>query len=87
MKHIALGVQDLIVKVRQARVDVESLEELRKIGVPEDGASFMIQRVLYIFIADDKTDDDGLSSIRSESIPAFKPGRFRRGALAVRQKA
>jgi hypothetical protein len=38
-------------------------------------------------MASDLSNDDGISSIRPESIPASKAGRYRRGALAFRQKA
>lgn len=87
MNDFALNAPELIAKGRAARTDVADLSTLRKIAVPADGSSFLIEKTLYIFIADDKTEDDGVSSIRSESIPASKPGRFRRGALAVRRKA
>jgi hypothetical protein len=87
MKDIALRASELISKGRAARTDVADLGSLRKIVVPADGSSFLVQRTLYIFVADDRTDDDGVSSIRPENVPAFKPGRFRRGALAGSQKA
>jgi hypothetical protein len=87
MKDIALSASELTSKGRAARTDVGDLESLRKIAMPADGSSFLVQRTLYIFVADDRTDDDGVSSIRPKSVPAFKPGRFRRGALSVRQKA
>lgn len=87
MKDIAFGVRDLIEKVREARVGVESVGQLRKIAVPEDGTSFMVQKVPYIFVADDKTDDDGISSIRPDSIPASKGGRYLRAMIEPRQKS
>jgi hypothetical protein len=87
MKDVAFSVSELAAKSRLARQDVVDLDALRKITVPADGTSFLVQRSLYIFMASDLSNDDGISSIRPESIPASKAGRYRRGALAFRQKA
>jgi len=87
MKDVAFSVSELVTKSRLARQDVVDLDALRKITVPADGTSFMVQRSIYIFMASDLSNDDGISSIRPESIPASKAGRYRRGTLAFRQKA
>lgn len=87
MKDIVLNVAELSIKAGAARRDVVDLSLLRKIAVPEDGASFMVPRALYIFVASDRTADDGVSSVRPESIPVSEPGRYRRAALSFRQKA
>lgn len=87
MKELALNLSDLVAKAKSARHDVPDVSALRKIDVPQDGASFMVQKVIYIFMAGDRTEDDGLSSIRPDSVPASKAGRYRRGAMGFRQKA
>lgn len=87
MKDIPLTVSEFAAKSRSARQDVADLNALRKINLPADGTSFMVQRSVYIFMASDLSDDDGISSIRPESVPASKPGRYHRGGLAFRQKA
>lgn len=78
MKEIALNVSDLVAKARSARQDVSDVAALRKIDVPQDGTSFMVQKVIYIFMAGDRTEDDGASSIRPDSTPVSSPGRYRR---------
>ena len=87
MKDVAFSVSELAAKSRLARQDVVDLDALRKITVPADGTSFLVQRSLYIFMASDLSNDDGISSIRPESVPPSKAGRYRRGTLAFRQKA
>jgi hypothetical protein len=87
MKHLFLNVSDLIAKVKSARQDVPDIEALRKVGVPGDGTSFMIKRAIYIFMAGDRTEDDGNSSVRPDSISPSKAGRYRRGAMSFRQKS
>lgn len=87
MKDISLNVLDLVAKAKSARHDVADVEALRKIDVPKDGASFMVSRVVYIFLAGDRTEDDGASSIRPNSVHASKAGRYRRGTFGFRQKA
>jgi transcriptional regulator of met regulon len=86
MKGIPLKISELAEKGRTARTDVANVDALRKIAVPDNGSSFRVEKTLYVFVSDDLTDDDAISSIRSESIPASKPGRFRRAALEIRQK-
>lgn len=87
MKYLALNVSDLVEKVKSARNDVQDLGSLRKIAVPVDGTSFLIEKALYVFVAGDRSEDDGTSSVKPESVSASKPGRYRRGALSLRQKA
>lgn len=86
MKDLALNISDLVAKAKSARHDVADLAALMKIDVPEDGVSFMVKKVIYIFMAGDRTEDDGVSSIRPNSILESKAGRYRRGALGFRQK-
>lgn len=87
MRDLHFNVSELLSKSRGARTDVPDLDALRKIDVPQDGTSFMIDRKIYIFLASDRADDDGVCSIRPNAIPATKLGRYRRGALGSRQKA
>lgn len=81
MKDIVLSVSEFAAKAKAARGDVPDLASLRKIEVPENGTPFMVQKVVYIFMADDRTSDDDRSSIRPESVPASKPGRYRRATI------
>lgn len=78
MKKLMLTPQDLRGKAATARTDVGSLAALRNIPVPEDGASFLVGRNLYVWVAADRTPDDGDASIK----PAKGAGRYLRPTLA-----
>lgn len=77
MNDLALPVQELKSKVLAA-ADVAGLDELRRLAVPMDGASFKIANVPYMWVAADRTPDDGASSIKPANLPASAPGRYRR---------
>lgn len=86
MKELALSASDLLAKAKSARHDVVDPQDLREIDVPENGTSFMIKKIMYVFMSGDLTEHDGVFSIRPGSIPASKAGRYRRAALGFRQK-
>jgi len=87
MKDIVLSVSEFAAKAKAARADVLNLASLRKIETPGNGTPFMIQKVVYIFMADDRTADDDRSSIRPESILASNPGRYRRATVNLHPAA
>lgn len=77
MNDLLLTVQELKAKVLAAAA-VASLGELRQLAVPMDGASFKIGNVPYVWVAADRTPDDGAGSIKPANLPASAPGRYRR---------
>lgn len=82
MNDLALPVQELKARVLAAAA-VASLDELRQLAVPMDGASFKIGNAPYLWVAADKTPDDGVSSIKPRNLPASAPGRYRRLTLRM----
>lgn len=78
MNDLAIRLKALIHKARTMRTDVADLAALRKVSAPTDGAAFLVERRLFIWVASDRTPDDGVFSIRPDSIPASDAGRFRR---------
>lgn len=82
MKDLALPLRELLAKAKAARTDVADVVQLRMIDVPPAGASFMVQKTLFVWVPDDRTPDDGTSSVASATLPALSPGRYRRATPA-----
>lgn len=82
MKDVALPVQELKARLPAAAA-VTSLDELRQLAMPMDGAFFKVGNVPYLWVAADKTPDDDVSSIKPKNLPASAPGRYRRLTLRM----
>lgn len=83
MKDIPISLGELIKKVKTIRRDVQDLEGLRKMTSFEQGATFLVEKRIYVWMSGDWTQDDGKTSIRPHVIsPAFR-GRFRRMAPTI----
>lgn len=81
MKHIVLSALELTAKAKAARTDVADIASLRAIEVPADGASFMVARILFVWMSGDLTADDGDTSVKPLIIPELAAGRYRRVAF------
>lgn len=73
MTNLELSLSDLKSKAQVARTDIRDVVSLRAIAIPEDGASFMVARTLYIWRKGDTTPDNGRTCIALETSAA---GRF-----------
>lgn len=78
MNDLALLVRELKEKVLSARRDVETLDQLRLLAIPANGTSFKISVMVYMWVAEDLTLDDGVSAVRPASVSSASPGRYRR---------
>lgn len=81
MKDLVLSVSELTAKAKAARIDVADVESLRAISVPAEGASFMVSRILFVWMPQDLTSDDGITSVKPSSLPASTAGRYRRATF------
>lgn len=80
MKDIYLSVSDLKERAKNARKDVESVDALRQ-RTPSLGESIFIGKKLFVWIPEDSTTDDGVTSVRPTSITETGPGRYRRATV------
>lgn len=82
MSEHRIALKDLACKAKAARKDVADVAGLRKQALLSPGASFLVQKTLFVFVPEDLTPDDGVTSVRPESISEGSPGRFRRTGFA-----
>jgi hypothetical protein len=82
MKDIALPVKEFSEKAKAAKTDVVSVIRLRELPRPSHGASFMVEKRLYVWMDDDETPHDGQSSI-IPLLSAGAPGRYRRAMIGM----
>lgn len=78
MNDLALTVREFREKALAARTDVASIDQLRLEAIPADGTSFRIGVMPYMWVAGDRTPDDGASSVKPANLPSSAPGRYRR---------
>ena len=83
MNDLTLRASEIVKRSKTLRRDVKSLEDLRNLKFQKNGEAFLVERRIYIWVASDTTPDDGKSSIRSSSLHASAPGRFRRAIITV----
>lgn len=81
MNYLELAKDELIAKVKAARADVPDVAALGKTRSVPAGASFMVEKQLFVWLPDDRTPADGDGCIRLEGTPESAPGRFRRAGL------
>lgn len=84
MSEFTFGLAALRGAVKSARKDVADVAELRKQTSFEEGASFLVGRTLFVWVSGDITPDDGVKSIRPESVSDTACGRLRRAGFGHR---
>ena len=83
MSDLTIRLDKLTKIARNLRRNVPDVESLRRILSARADEAFLVNRRIYIWVAGDKTPDDGVSSIRPAGTPESIPGRFRRTAPVV----
>ncbi len=83
MSDFRLAPIDFISKINTARRDAPDVEALRQQTILVDGMPFIAMVTLFVFVADDMTPDDGVTSVRPDIIPPSSPGRFRQTGFGV----
>lgn len=79
MKDLPLPPRELAAKAAAANRHFLYVDELRTAALPSNGDSFMIGKALYVFMVDDGTPEDGVSSIAPVALPLGMPNaRYRR---------
>lgn len=78
MTNIRLRPDQSAEKAKTARKDAPDIAALRKIRDAKDGAFFLVENRLYVWVASDLRPDDGLNSIIPEGADPSSLGRFRR---------
>jgi hypothetical protein len=81
MKKILFNLTELVARAKAASAMVD-VDALRKSAPPADGTSFMVARSLFVWIESDKTPDDGVDSVKPNSVAAKSAGRYRLVGLA-----
>lgn len=78
MNDLVLSLRELKEKALGARTNVASVDQLRQEAVPVNRTSFKVSVMLYMWVAEDRTPDDGASSVKPANLPSSSPGRYRR---------
>lgn len=82
MKDIPLSPRELAAKAAAARKNVTTRLSLRTQPRPDAGASYMVEKMLYVWFPEDRTTHDAYHSI-ALLLAEKEAGRFRRVTFAV----
>jgi len=83
MRDIGFMPRDYAAKMKAARTDIPDLASLKKLNGVDPGTAFLFGRSMFVWLPNDTTPDDGVTSLRPEGLPPAAAGRYRRATVAI----